>query len=482
MNPRKHVIKHIVTMGDSLTDRGTMAKRKIWGTISVSYLLGMDKTSPKGRFTNGYTWDDDFGAMLASMFIAKDYKAKRSVADSFSLQPDVARDDADLADDIIDGEFVDISRQAYSLDDDLVVKYKNDESFFRSYAEGGLSAYDYSGSWFSVSFFQRELVSTLAQKRKAMLADDAQNNTSQNEKAETLVVELSGANDFFTVNDKPTIEIAENAISARMENLDELIKNGYSNFVLIGLPDVSLTPKFQQQSTGEQKNMHDCCMYFNTRLQEEINKRQSSPGLSVEYFDINGILTNVYEHPEQFGFNPDKLKQPFTTSEGFKNVDGLSPANGELFWDGVHPTANMHRLIAEYFYEQFGIKFDFEVPDSLVVNASAQSMCENFMIKYQEKLEKDKGSMGGSWRTSRLLTELKDIYVQDERDFAHEMAVILNHAINDGGERTRLVLMELGWIDANSNINVFVPALEAAQKSLTLMTDKNLHETQRPRI
>ncbi len=49
-------ITHLVVLGDSLSDRGTLNKRELLGFIPMSYLSGLRSKSPKGRFTNGFLW------------------------------------------------------------------------------------------------------------------------------------------------------------------------------------------------------------------------------------------------------------------------------------------------------------------------------------------------------------------------------------------------------------------------------------------
>lgn len=51
-------IARLIVLGDSLSDRGTLNKRKLLSFIPMSYLSGLSSKAPKGRFTNGYLWGD----------------------------------------------------------------------------------------------------------------------------------------------------------------------------------------------------------------------------------------------------------------------------------------------------------------------------------------------------------------------------------------------------------------------------------------
>ena len=64
----------MITMGDSLTERGTMDARMI-GPIPMSKLSGLEEVSPRGRFDNGWTWQDFLGSRLVSQYIIQRFKA-----------------------------------------------------------------------------------------------------------------------------------------------------------------------------------------------------------------------------------------------------------------------------------------------------------------------------------------------------------------------------------------------------------------------
>ncbi len=64
-------IKQLIMMGDSLSDRGTLNKKLLFGCISLSKLSGLAGHSPEGRFTNGMVWSDHVSAEIASDFTIK---------------------------------------------------------------------------------------------------------------------------------------------------------------------------------------------------------------------------------------------------------------------------------------------------------------------------------------------------------------------------------------------------------------------------
>ncbi|KTD65471.1 SGNH/GDSL hydrolase family protein [Legionella spiritensis] len=360
---------HVVVLGDSLSDKGTMDRRKLFGLIPMSYFSGLSSKSPRGRFTNGFLWGDFIAAGMAEQFLIDRTRRKAHLKRN-------ARDNADLADKILDDErgIRERNEEAFSLDDDGHVFFEGHQ-YARFYCEGGLTAHDYSGEFtFDLSKEgAREIVATLEKKRELLLNDDEKYDVSEQEKNDTLVIEWSGANDLITVNERPTNEEADKAVAERIKNIEQLIEHGYRNFVLFNLPDLSLTPRYQRQDEIEQQNAQVVSKHFNEQLAKKCRALQekykdASPPVFLDVFDVSSLLTQVYDNPEEYGFEKGKLTQPYTESEEFSEhwadpvdrKEHISPSEGYMFWDDVHPTADMHTWLGEKFKEQYSKTFKFE--------------------------------------------------------------------------------------------------------------------------
>jgi len=162
--------------------------------------------------------------------------------------------------------------------------------------------------------------------RKKIVDYDKANQVSYQQKAETLVVEWSGANDLVTVNAEPSREEVDKAIAARVDNVKKLIAAGYRNFVLFELPNLSLTPRFQAKTRQEREEAEQCTLYFNTKLQQVCAQLHSDyPHCSIGVFNVNTMFEKVYRNPGQFLFDQDKLTVGYTQSPDFDNpADGIS--------------------------------------------------------------------------------------------------------------------------------------------------------------
>ncbi|MCL9684801.1 SGNH/GDSL hydrolase family protein [Legionella maioricensis] len=363
-------IRQLVVLGDSLSDRGTLDKRKLLGFIPLDFLSGLKGKSPKGRFTNGYLWGDYVSAATAEEFTISHVRKKLNLGHE-------AQDNADISDEFLTNDALRIENQeAFSLNNDRHVLFKGTR-FARYYCEGGLTSYDYSKDFTldPTIEFPRLILSTLEKKRDDLLADDKKYHVSPLEKSETLVIEWSGANDLITLNQKPTHEEVDNAVNERIKNIEKLVQNGYRNFVLFNLPNLCYTPRFQAKNKKERDNAAECCEYFNVQLAEkctELNKKYRDLHLPVNLsvFDIATEFEQIYKHPEQHGFEKDKLNSPYTSSDEFKKnqenpeyeKDKISPSEGYMFWDDIHPTADMHNLLAVRFKEQYRTVYEFMSP------------------------------------------------------------------------------------------------------------------------
>lgn len=449
-------ISHMVMMGDSLSDRGTADKGYVLGCIPLAFLAGLSGTSPKGRFTNGYVWADVISSLFASDFMIKQIKKKYGYTNE------------EIADAVITKEkrIMDNLLYDYNLDNDLFVKFEGHD-FIRSYDEGGLSAYNYAWKLSSsiTRFFSRIILSTLEQKRNKLLAYDEEHQLSRKQKTQTLVIEWSGANDLITLNARPSIVEVDRAIKERIKNIEILLKNGYRNFVWFNLPDLSLTPRYQnkngKEGDSERANAHQCSLYFNQELARACQKLQTMfPHCSFDVFDINKVFTSAYTNPEQYGLDPEKRKQPYKTSVDFKILpNGTSPAKGYMFWDDVHPTADVHAILANAFYNKYNPRYEFTEPESEKVheaelNISAADLQKAFCARYHEQLTTDQHGFFSSYKKSRINYQ------------SASLEEILKHALCENGTRTRAVLADLQWLDSSGKVNLNIPALKDAMTQI----------------
>ncbi|MGQ3892650.1 SGNH/GDSL hydrolase family protein [Legionella sp. CNM-4043-24] len=506
---RKTIIKRFVVMGDSLSDRGFMDSLTIGGVLPMDILSGLKGISPDRRFTNGYVWVDELASLLATDFkiariqrmakqsdkqyldledndrpryddiydglLANDHKLKAAIGedpvDCLSHSSGMKRSMSDS--NIEHGKLINRMKPAaavphgedFTLDDYLNVTYHG-KTWLRSYCQGGLMAYDYAWKLStSISrFFSRTILATLEDMRRMMMSNDREMGVSWREKQETMVIEWSGANDMITVNREPSIEIANKAVAARMKNMRKMIHAGYRNFTLFNLPDMSLTPRYQARSLREQRNASRCSDHFNNQLATACAQMALEfPECTINVYDINSSFRDMYHNPEQYGFEQEKQNTPYTESEDFHIDEGSSPSRGYMFWDDVHPTADVHALNGRNFYEWLTKRFRCLEPDSQLCNLrqeSADSILQSVRKSYQYQLTQDRSGMffclGGR---SRL-------------DYKHASLVdIFDHALYNRGTRTKEVLIKLGLLDKHGQPVMEIPVVADVMHDLALRHD-----------
>ncbi|CDZ79119.1 Secreted effector protein SseJ [Legionella massiliensis] len=400
----KPVIKHKVFLGDSLSDRGILALNNL-----LALAGGLTGNSPRGRFANGFGWVDLLASFGMADLTIDEMRAKRKAL-------------VEELDNELDEEFIRIKRILTSIDEnDLPALFKQfrgsfnldnpneilfkGERYIRSYAIGGATAADWDFSWAEIveeptDDFARLVLSNLDKQREELFKDDLKYGVTAEEKATTLVTDWAGANDLITVHDNPTNDIADTAVDARIANIEKLIAAGYRNFVLINLPDLSLTPRFQ--NSGNQSdidNAHNVTLHFNERLAAKmLELKERYPECFFDVFDTNAIFTDAYHNPENYGFSQELLTDYFTESEKFeadkKNVDyqnkKITPDNrGKehyMFWNNVHPSAYVQAVLGAKYADKYDEIFDYQAPKKPIYKMDDEVQ-EQF-LDYKERLNR----------------------------------------------------------------------------------------------
>lgn len=507
-------ISSILIIGDSLTDRGKMNVRKLLGFIPMKYLSGLAGVSPDGRFTNGYNWADIISYALiddhklsvikkwgeksfdiahtdklkaghwengrledaawtqsqakkTTRFYKKSYtdddyyavKAKHSqFAKLFHHDKTQSFINTEISDAILhrDKKIKPIIDTKVSLDHDELVLYKK-RSFARSIAEGGATAsnFFFKWSWSPKHFFSRLVLKNLNSLRKMIFKSDEKEDNTFDKNKDTIVLEWTGANDVATVNPRPTPTMAKRAVAARIKNVREMLKKGYKHFVLFNIPDLSLTPRYQVKQRQHINYAFLTSYVFNETLQAEIDKLKAEfPDCMFDVFDINALFNDMYKHPENYGFDKDKLTTPFLeVKEHPVDETGKSPAKGYVFWDEVHSTADAQAQKALALIEFLSKKYHIQpemikkvpfpqgfaplsIPDPIAVKKKA--LKENFIKAYTERLDKDYykiSSLFGLWRKSKV-PYLAQASMED----------IVAHGESNKKNRTYAIMKDLHWV------------------------------------
>lgn len=429
----KPSIDRFVIIGDSLSDTGTMAD-----SIMVP-CSGLSGNSPDGRFTNGSVWLEFF--------------RKKVLTDV-------------------------IKNPIFKHIDDESVAINSSQIYVRTYCEGGMTSHNYDkdpltnlAAGIKPNFKDglianaaaagaRHAVAHLDEMCQKVKQDDKDMVIHTSSRKTTLVIEWSGANDLITVATRPTLHSAELAAHARIENIKKMIEMGYKHFVLFTLPDLSLTPRYQNEQPENREAAEQSVNRLNQIILEQIPELLTAhPDCTIKIYDANALFKKCYNNPEGFGLHEDKKHQPFMKSKAFKPTAVQPLAEGYMFWDDVHPTQTVHQYLGMDFYAMFEQSYTFNIPEDAPI--------EQFRQSYGRRLANDRSTFFGDL-TSRSNIDYKS------PDLTHKK--ILNHALLEGGYRTLDVITSLGWITPNKKLTSFAQAahlgLDLIMKEIDEAKDK----------
>jgi phospholipase/lecithinase/hemolysin len=209
---------------------------------------------------------------------------------------------------------------------------RNDGLKARNYAVGGARAWPMEGD-FPCRF-------NLSDQLNAYLIDFSTASP------DTLFVVELGANDVLDALMSPFPPVViSGAISEIYNTIGELYNRGARQFLLMNVPDIGQTPAVQildDMFPGLAVAATNLTNVFNLALQEGLNSFPEFDDINLRIFDANALLAKIIDNPDDYGIEvtdvpcvtpnvpPYKCKKPDTY----------------FFWDGIHPTKAVHKIMA----------------------------------------------------------------------------------------------------------------------------------------
>lgn len=370
------IISHFVLMGEALPKSGSAIKGR----------------AP----TQDYPWTAAISAKIAEDFKVEELKTVDKMTPA-----EIAGDLADC-----DPRVEKLVRRGYFLKETRSIRYQGQE-LLRSYDEGGRTSQQ---SWMS-RMLNRPNVSLLTEQRHKLLADDYAHELSKQHKSETVVVEWSGTS---VLNELSSKEDISNAIAARIENVKQLMRHGYRHFVLLNMPEKSLTSTSQTTSATDRETIREYAQEFNRQLDaacKELADKFSN--YSIEVFDA----AKIYRENLVEGQSIDQMQD----------------------------------IIAQCFDEDYKAQYNFQPGKEAALELSDEAqLIAAFRTAYNKTLDKSRQSFfGNSSTVSRV-----------EKDDQLSLDKILMHALYNGGGRSLKVMRDLHWIDAKGNLYLNNKALK----------------------
>ena len=163
-----------------------------------------------------------------------------------------------------------------------------------------------------------------------------------------------GGNDVLDIaNDKSlTLPQQQADVSAAVSNevagIQALAARGAQNFLVMNVPDLGITP-YERARPAQTATATALSSQYDSELAAALKPLEASGALKIDLVDTFNILDQVDANPTAYGFTntttPVWTGNLISSSSGKLNATGASQ-NQFLFFDGLHPTAQAHALLA----------------------------------------------------------------------------------------------------------------------------------------
>lgn len=130
------------------------------------------------------------------------------------------------------------------------------------------------------------------------------------------------------------------------EGVDAIVSRGGREIVLLTVPNIGRTAKFQAAPAAEAALATVLTQHFNAEVQSIVQGYESNT-VRLTTIDLYAALEDVLSRASELGFT--------NTTQGCYNIDDLSfevycsaeQLDSFVFFDDIHPTGKTHRLLGE---------------------------------------------------------------------------------------------------------------------------------------
>lgn len=178
-----------------------------------------------------------------------------------------------------------------------------------------------------------------------------------------------GGNDLFDLLTGviTTAQFQTESFGAAAAQLTRLANAGARQFVITGLPDVTLEPRADSQPQPVQDAVQAQIRAFNSIYFQTVSNLGVALGLDIELFDLNPVFDDLIARPAYYGLPAD-----ISQAACIANVPpGPTPdCTGFAFFDTIHPEARVHAILAQGIAERIGVP----EPSSLLMLGGALTL------------------------------------------------------------------------------------------------------------
>lgn len=127
---------------------------------------------------------------------------------------------------------------------------------------------------------------------------------------------------------------------------------GARRLVVVGVPPLGCMP-LVKTIVGEAKcvdNFNKAIFSFNSKLNGQMAALRATLGLKCAFVDIYGVMQSAINNPKRYGFTEVSKGCCGTGTIEYgdtcKGMPTCEDPKKYVFWDAVHPTEAMYKLIA----------------------------------------------------------------------------------------------------------------------------------------
>ena len=162
-----------------------------------------------------------------------------------------------------------------------------------------------------------------------------------------ITVDPGGVPDFTA-----SFGILFTALAELQATIQVLYDAGARNFVVANVPNMANAPAVVLQGPSTQFVTGIFVGTFNGELEGRLMALEANQGINIARFDMFGLTNDLAANPGNYGL----------TNVSWPCLDFLAESGGicenpdeHMFWDGLHPTAATHKIIAEAAVQSAGL-------------------------------------------------------------------------------------------------------------------------------
>lgn len=164
----------------------------------------------------------------------------------------------------------------------------------------------------------------------------------------TLFTFLMAGNDFINDDQSP-----ERIVAQQEAALFHLVRVGARKILVVNLPDLSRAPVFRM-GRSDADNVLRKVEHYNAAIGDVVKRVASATGAGIHIVDVRRSFDELMSSPGEHGFTnavDSCLAIDDTSSLNYLRKQNMRPGcrpDDYVFWDTLHPTARVHRMMAEW--------------------------------------------------------------------------------------------------------------------------------------